>query len=284
MERILICGAGTMGRHIAAWNAASGYEVSIFDPKQEALAAARDWIAATADAEGFIRMDGIRYSTNIVEAAHGADIVSESVPEILGRKRGIFNVLDKVCPEHTIFTTNTSMLRASKVGRRDVRPDRFAAVHFYPPLWETRLADLQPLRWTSEGTLSDIGEWLETLQMEVVRPKKESPGYLFNSVYAARNHEAISLAANGVGTPEEIDLCWKRIARSPVGIFDGLDYVGLDTVLDITKAARRRRWYSRQLWRNVRFLKGYVDQGWLGQKTGRGFYTYTLPELGDTLS
>ncbi|HSN43995.1 MAG TPA: 3-hydroxyacyl-CoA dehydrogenase NAD-binding domain-containing protein [Propionibacteriaceae bacterium] len=275
MERILICGAGTMGRHVAAWCAASGYEVAVFDPKQEALDSAREWIYTTAATEGFAGTETIRYSTNIVEAARGADLVSESVPEILGRKRGLFNVLDKVCPPHTIFTTNTSLLRASKVGRRDVRPDRFAAVHFYPPLWETKLADLQPLAWTSEGTLSDIGEWLDRLQMEVIRPAKESPGYLFNTVFAARNYEAISLAANGVGTPEEIDLCWKRIARSPVGIFDGLDYVGLDTVLDITRHARRFAWLSPQWHRNVRFLKGYVDKGWLGQKTGRGFYDYS---------
>lgn len=271
---VLVMGAGTMGRQVALWCAANGLRVACVDPSERALETAQEVNEQTAAEQGFDLAYPIEYA--LVPAGHtDVDLVIECIVETLRAKHALFTLLDQMCPERTIFVTNTSELLASEVSQKGVREDRFAALHFYPPLWRSRMCDLQPAKKTTAGTLEELKQFISTIDHEYVQPRKEVRGYVFNALYNVLNHRAISLVANDVCSIEDVDRSWRRITGSTWGIFEALDGVGLDTVLAITRNASKRMPVSRQLRRNVRFLEDYVAKGWLGKKSGRGFYDYS---------
>jgi 3-hydroxybutyryl-CoA dehydrogenase len=286
VRRVLVVGGGTMGLQIGLQCATHGYDVAMYDLEPAALDAGARRMRAYAEelvAAGRIgsatrdqALGRVTWTSDPAAAAAEADILSESVPEdpaLKGRVLGQFNAL---CPARTIFTTNTSTLLPSTFAAATGRPDRFAALHFHQPVWQSNVVDVMPLPGTTRETTELLWAFARKIGQVPIHVRKESPGYVFNAMYNAINREAITLAANGVASVEDVDRAWIGIMKMPIGPFGMLDGVGLDTVWHITDY-----WAGvsgdAQLSRNAAFLKGYVDRGCLGTKTGEGFYRYPGP-------
>lgn len=283
IRTVLVVGAGTMGQQIALQCATHGFAVTLLDTEQAALDRARARLEALAGhvasdpafAHTHVVADVARISatTDPAEAAHEADLVSESVPEDPALKGRVFAELDRLCPARTIFATNTSSLVPSLFADATGRPDRLAALHFHQPVWSATIVDVMPHPGTSPETVETLVGFAGRIGQVPIRLLRESPGYVFNAMYNALNREAITLAANGVATVEDIDRAWTTVTKMPNGPFGMLDHVGIDTAWHITDYWARTLG-DAQLTRNAAFLKGYLDQGRAGVKSGRGFYDY----------
>lgn len=283
IRKVLVVGAGTMGQQIALQCATHGFEVVLVDQSEDALevAAARlDGLARqVADDPAFEGVDlaaaaaGIARTTEVADAAAEVDLVSESVPEDPELKGRVFAELDRHCPERTIFATNTSSLLPSMYADATGRPDRLAALHFHQPVWSATIVDVMPHPGTSQATVETLLGFAARIGQIPIRLHRESPGYVFNAMYNALNGAAITLAANEVASIEDVDLAWTTVTKMPNGPFAMLDHVGIDTAWHITDYWARATG-DAQLTRNAAFLKGYLDQGRVGAKTGKGFYDY----------
>ncbi|MEI7990409.1 MAG: 3-hydroxyacyl-CoA dehydrogenase [Chloroflexota bacterium] len=286
VKRVLIIGSGTMGQEIGLQSAMYGYQVTYYDIAPEMLEKAAGRIQAIL--AGFVAgghlsqeqadavLARITYSTDPQAAAHEVDLVSESVPEDPTLKTKIFAQFNALCPPRTIFTTNTSSLIPSLIAEATGRPAQFAALHFHHEVWVSNVVDVMPHAGTNAETVELLIAFAKRIGQIPIVSKKENYGYVFNAMYNALNREAITLAANGIASVEDIDRAWMGVMKMPLGPFGMLDGVGLDTAWHITQY-----WANTlndpQLKINADFLKTYVDQGFVGIKNGRGFYSYPDP-------
>jgi len=286
IRRVLIVGSGTMGMEIGLQCALFGCDVSLADADPAVLASLHDRARAYGQeivAAGFLDAAGLEGTlarmTPVAAAsdgAAGADLVVECVPEDPVLKGRVFAELDPVCPPRTIFATNTSTLLPSMFAAATGRPARVASFHFHLPVWRSNVVDVMP----HAGTDPEVTEALVTFARRIgqvpIRLARESHGYVFNAIYSAVNRESMTLVANGVATAEDVDRAWMGIFKMPVGPFGMLDDVGLDTVWHITDFWARTLG-DDQLSRNADLLRGYLDRGRLGRKSGAGFYDYPDP-------
>lgn len=282
---ILIIGSGTMGQQIGLQCAMHAYDVILYDIVPEALQSAEVQINAYAaalvgqnrlsknDADAALRR--IRY-TSTPEDGASADLVSESVPEDPALKAKVFAQFDKICPAHAIFTTNTSTLIPSMFAEATGRPGQLAALHFHTYVWDSNVVDIMPHPGTSPETVELLLAFARRIGQIPILLHKESYQYVFNAMLGALNTAALKLVTDGVAVVEDVDRAWMGIMKTPIGPFGIMDLVGLKTVWDIIQF-----WASvtgdTQLQANANFLKPFVDQGQLGVKTGKGFYTYPDP-------
>ncbi|MCW7752522.1 3-hydroxyacyl-CoA dehydrogenase [Desulfobotulus sp. H1] len=285
VQRVLIVGSGTMGRKIAFLSAAAGFDTRIYDISEGVLSDARqgmERIIAKAVSRGRITSQEeslvrgrIAYFTDKVQAAQDVDFLSESIPEDPVLKGQVFGEFDKLCPEHAVFTTNTSSLMPSMFADATGRPDRFAALHFHNPEVD-RIVDIMPHPGTSGETMGAIRRFVEAIHMIPIEMKKENPGYVFNSMFMSLLGSALTLAARDVASPEDVDRSWMGVMQMPIGPFGMMDQVGLETVWKITDywASVTR---ASQAKANAAYLRPFVDEGRLGAKTGEGFYSYPSP-------
>lgn len=284
---VLIVGSGTMGQEIGLQCAMHGCNVVLYDISPNILETAMSRLEAYVSqfiAEGRLTREEadatlarLSTTTNPDEAATGADLISESVPEDPKLKRKVFAQFNELCPPHTIFTTNSSTLVPSMLAKATGRPTQFAALHFHLHVWESNVVDIMPHPGTSEETVALLQDFARRIGQIPIYLKKESRGYVFNAMYSAWNREALTLAANGIATVEDIDRACMGILKMPIGPFGAMDRVGLDTVWDIANYWAKKAFFLRQLRKNANFLKGYVDKGHCGVKSGQGFYTYPNP-------
>ncbi len=286
VRRVLIVGAGTMGQQIGLQCAMHGYNVTLYDIAPGTLEAAMTQIREYA--AGFVAWAGltqekadtilarITTTNDPEEAASEADLLSESVPEDPELKGRVFAQFHKLCPPHTIFTTNTSSLIPSMFAEATGRPARFAALHFHPYVWDASVVDIMPHPGTSNETVELLLAFAKRIGQISIVLNKESHGYVFNAMLNAALGAALTLLMSGVASVEEIDRAWIGIMKTIAGPFGILDTVGLDIAWDISEY-----WAKQTNEPGARaaadFYKGYVDKGWLGVKSGRGFYTYPDP-------
>src|SRR6056297_4091737 len=209
------------------------------------------------------------------EAARDCDIVSESIPEDPALKGKVFSQFNVLCPERTIFTTNTSTLLPSMFAEETGRPDRLAALHLHD-VRITKVVDVMPHPGTSSETMETVETFARNIGQLPLVMKKQSPGYVFNFMLSALFKSAQQLAANDVASVEDIDRAWMGVMHTPIGPFGIMDSVGLDTVYKITDYWANKLQDKNAL-ANAEFMKQYVDSGHLGAKTGRGFYRYPDP-------
>lgn len=286
IRRVLVVGAGTMGRQISLQCATHGYNVTLYDIAQEALEAATrqlkeyaaflvSWGRLTQQ-EADAALTRITTTTKAREAAAQSDLLSESVPEDPKLKCNVFAKFNKLCPPHTIFTTNSSELMPSLMAEKTGRPDKFAALHFHQHVWEANVADIMPHPGTSHATIRLIKAFAESIGQIPIVLKKEHPAYVFNNMLNALNGAALELAVNNVASIEDIDRAWMGVMKTMVGPFGILDFVGLDLAWHITDMFAKLSG-DPQIQARADFLKQYVDKGWLGVKSGRGFYNYANP-------
>jgi 3-hydroxybutyryl-CoA dehydrogenase len=285
IKKVVIAGVGTMGQQIGAQCAIHGLEVVLYDIDHDILAKAFERIKkllksfttsnriTQKEADAAIRR--IRGTTNIGEAAANADLISESVPEDPELKGKVFSQFNALCPDHTIFATNTSTLLPSMFAQDTGRPEKLVAIHFHD-VRATDIVDVMAHAGTSEETLNVAIEFAIKIGQVPLVLRKESPGYVFNSMLAALFDAAQTLAANRVTSIEEIDRAWMGVLHTPIGPFGLMDSIGIDTV-----------WKAKEYWanklndeqnkKNADFLKEYISKGHLGQKSGQGFYSYPEP-------
>jgi len=287
VKRILIVGAGTMGSQIAWQFAVHACDIVIYDIKKEALAKSLTLIGKMA--AGLVRQQRLtpedaeaaigRITTTVVPEAAAADIdlVSESTPEDPVLKGETFSLFHRLCPERTIFTTNTSTLLPSMFAAASGRPDKLLALHFHD-LRVTNVVDIMPHRGTDEEVVQLVQDFAKRMGLAPIMMKKESSGYIFNAMFGALLLSAQTLAANQVASVEDIDRAWMGVMKMPIGPFGMMDSVGLDTIWKITDYWGRRSGNEQQL-RNAELLKEYVERGELGQKSGKGFYDYPQPSF-----
>jgi 3-hydroxybutyryl-CoA dehydrogenase len=285
IRSVLVIGAGTMGQQIGLQCALHGYEVTVYDVAPEALKGAQaqmqTYAAQLAGLKRFTAGEAdaavkrIRFTTNAAEAAQ-ADLVSESVPEDPTLKAKVFAQFHALCPPHTLFTTNTSSLLPSMYAGATGRPAQFAALHFHTYVWDSNVVDIMPHPGTAPETVELLFAFARRIGQIPILLNKENYGYVFNAMYNAVNTAAVKLAVDGVASVEDIDRAWMGVMKMPVGPFGMLDGVGLETVWHITNYWAETL-NDPQLKAHAKWLKDHVDKGWLGVKTGRGFYTYPDP-------
>ncbi|HNX25565.1 MAG TPA: 3-hydroxyacyl-CoA dehydrogenase [Spirochaetota bacterium] len=285
IKKVLLLGAGTMGQQISIPCALAGFDVVIYDINEEALKNALRripkimsgmvlWKKITQE-EADAAFKRITTTTDPELAAKDADIVNESVPEKPELKVKIFSQFNKLCPERTIFTTNTSTLLPSKIAAGTGRPEKFLALHFHD-VSITNVVDIMPHPGTSKETTALVKEFAEKAGQLPIMMHKESSGYVFNYMIGALFTSAQTLATQNVASIEDIDRAWMGVTHMMQGPFGMMDGIGLDTMLSVTEY-----WASKnkdpQWIKNAEFLRGYVEKGHLGMKTKKGFYEYPKP-------
>jgi len=285
IKKVLIVGAGNMGQQIGTLCAIHGYEVVLYDINQDILEGALERVKKLF--KFFVRsskitleeveeaISRIKITTNEQTAAANADIISESVPEDPDLKGKIFSLFNTLCPGHTIFTTNSSVLVPSMFADRTGRPEKLAALHFHD-VRTTDIVDVMAHPGTSEETFHIVCEFAIKIGQVPIVLTKENSGYVFNFMLTALFQSAQTLAVNKVTSIEEIDRAWMGVTHMSIGPFGIMDSIGIDTVWHVTDHWANKL-KDKQGKKNALFLKEYVDKGQLGQKSKQGFYSYPNP-------
>lgn len=276
---IVVVGAGTLGRRIAAVFAAGGSDVRIVDLQEAQREAALAYVAEVLpELTERLAQQGLESTPGAViaveqvaDALSGAWLVVEAVPEKLEIKRPLFGDLDRLADHDALLATNSSSYASRMVIDEVTNAERVFNMHFAMP--PTSMAvELMSDGQTSEGLLEEVAEELRRFGLAPFIAHAESTGFIFNRIWAAIKREALAVVAEGVSTPEDVDAIMRANMGLPAGPFALMDQVGLDVVLDIEEhyAAETPTLPTgpREL------LRRYVDAGKLGRKTGEGFYTY----------
>lgn len=283
IKNVLIIGSGTLGLRIALACALNRYKVVIYDIKEEAFEQVKKIQASLikmlikegtiTQAESEKALENQIFTTNAKQAAADADLVSESVTEDLELKKKVWTKFGGLCPEKTIFTTNTSSLLPSKFAEETGRPERFCALHFHDVFY-ANVVDIMPNPKTEQWLIDLLKDFGESIQQTVVIMKRESPGYIFNAMLISVLGAAGALVTFDVASIEDVDRSWMGNFKMPMGPFGILDEIGLDTAWHIVHVFKDEK--SKRF---SKLLKTYIDQGNLGRKTGKGFYNYPKPRF-----
>ncbi|MCX8122987.1 MAG: 3-hydroxyacyl-CoA dehydrogenase [Spirochaetes bacterium] len=284
IKTVLIIGSGTMGQQIGFLCALHGCSVHMYDISDEILNNAQrrlerlaQWFENNNVTTAKDALSKIHYFTEPKQAAKDVDFVSESVPEDPKLKAKVFAIFNTLCPEHAIFTTNTSSLIPSQIAQETGRPEKFLAFHFHD-VRMTKIVDIMPHPGTSEEATQVTIAFAKRLNQIPIVLKKENYGYVFNTMLMTLISSALTLAANEVANIRDIDRSFMGVMHTAIGPFGIMDSIGLDTVYKVTKY-----WADllndAQGKKNADFLKTYIDKGLLGTKTGEGFYKYPHPDF-----
>ena len=280
VRTIAVIGAGIMGRGIAHAAALGGYDTVLEDLLPAALRKAESEIRSNLDkavelgkveaAEAEAAFSRLRYAGSVEEAARGADLVIEAVPEEMESKIEIFTLLDKICRPHAILASNTSSLSITEIASVTYRPKQCLGMHFFNPVHKMKLLEIVRALETDEGALAAAVEVGRRMKKEVV-VIRESPGFITSRINAMIGNEAFYMLQEGIASAEDIDKALKLGLNHPMGPFELVDLVGLDTRLHILEYLHRS---LGEKYRPAPLLAQYVKAGRLGRKAGRGVYDY----------
>lgn len=280
IKTIGIAGGGTMGAGIAIVCARAGFRTRLFDLKQEAVDRARQQTEAflsksvergKLEAEKLPQiMSQWQGTTDLADFAD-CDLVIEAVFESLAVKHDLFSKLDKVCPPHTIFASNTSTISITEIAGGSGRPDRFVGMHFCLPAQLMKLVEMSPGLETSEATFKAAWALCEALGQKPVKTQ-DTPGFILNYFLIPFNNDAIRLVEQGVASPADIDLAIKTAMGYAMGPMELLDLVGMDTQKLLCEAMYGITNEPRAACPPL--VKRMIAANRLGKKTGRGFHTY----------
>ncbi len=280
MEKIFVIGAGTMGSGIVQAFAQKGYEVIVRDIKDEFV----DRGIATINknlsklvAKGKVTEE---FKENVLSKITGTtdlnlaadcDLVIEAAVENMEIKKDIFSQLDKICKVETILASNTSSLSITEVASATNRPDRVIGMHFFNPATIMKLVEVIKGMATSQETFDKVKELSFAIGKEPVEVA-EAPGFVVNRILIPMINEAVGIFAEGVASVEDIDTAMKLGANHPMGPLALGDLIGLDVCLAIMDVLYNETGDTK--YRAHSLLRKYVRAGWLGRKSGKGFYDY----------
>jgi 3-hydroxybutyryl-CoA dehydrogenase len=283
VRTIAVIGAGTMGRGIAHAAALGGYRTILEDLLPGALRKAESEIrtnldkavelgkVAAPDADAAFRR--VEYAGSVDEAAREADLVIEAVPEEMESKIEIFTLLDKICRPNTILASNTSSLSITEIASATYRARKIVGMHFFNPVHKMKLLEVVRALETDDDTLASAVEVGKRMGKEVV-VIKESPGFITSRINAMIGNEAFLMLQEGIASAADIDKAVKLGLNHPMGPFELVDLVGLDTRLSILEYLHKT---LGEKYRPAPLLVEYVQAGRLGRKCGRGVHDY--PEV-----
>jgi len=280
IKTVGVLGAGTMGNGIAHVFAKSGFRVLLRDVEQVFLDRALQTISKNLEREaskGKITAEQREQALKNIESGvgrsglDGCDFVIEAATEKFDIKAELFRELDRVCRPEVILATNTSSISITRIGALTKRPDKVIGMHFFNPVPVMKLVEVIRGLATSDETYATVKELslkLEKTPVEV----NDFPGFVSNRVLMPLINEAIFAVMEGVATPEAVDEVFKLGMAHPMGPLTLADFIGLDVCLDIMRVMESG--LGDPKYRPCPLLVKMVDAGWLGKKSGRGFYKY----------
>ncbi|AQU80332.1 MULTISPECIES: 3-hydroxybutyryl-CoA dehydrogenase [Planococcus] len=280
IQNVMVIGAGQMGSGIAQVCAQAGLNVKLNDMKQEAydkgIATITKNLSRNVEKGRMTEKEKIAVLSRITSSldlkdAHDVDIVIEAAVENMAIKHSIFKTLDEVAPKHAILATNTSSLPITEIAAVTNRPEQVIGMHFMNPVPIMKLVEIIRGLATSDEVYKKVEEMTVQLSKTPVEVN-DFPGFVANRILMPMINEAIFTLQEGVATKEAIDDIMKMGMNHPMGPLELADFIGLDTCLYIMEVLHEG--FGDSKYRPSPLLRQYVKAGWLGKKTGRGFYSY----------
>lgn len=282
MEKIFVLGAGTMGSGIVQAFAQKGYEVIVRDIKDELVQSgivrinnglsklvSKGKMTEETKEDILSRISG----TTDMNLASDCDLVVEAAIENMKIKKEIFAELDKICKPETILASNTSSLSITEVASATNRPEKVIGMHFFNPAPVMKLVEIIRGMATSQETFDAVKELSVAIGKEPVEVE-EAPGFVVNRILIPMINEASFILQEGIASVEDIDTAMKYGANHPMGPLALGDLIGLDVCLAIMDVLYNETGDTK--YRSSSILRKYVRAGWLGRKSGRGFYNYKV--------
>ena len=284
VKTIAVMGAGIMGRGIAHAAALGGFHTILEDIQPAALRKAEGEIRANLDkavelgkasaGDADAAFKRLEFSTSVAEAARDADLIIEAVPEEMEAKIEIFTEIDKVSRPHAILASNTSSLSVTEIASVTSRAPKVVGMHFFNPVHKMKLLEIVRALETDDDTITTTVEVAHQMKKEPV-VIKESPGFITSRINAMIGNEAFYMLQEGIASAADIDKALKLGLNHPMGPFELVDLVGLDTRLHILEYLHKT---LGDKYRPCPLLTQYVKAGRLGRKSGKGVYDYAQPQ------
>src|SRR5207249_2061540 len=282
---VAVIGAGIMGRGIAHVAALGGFQTVLNDVSDELLQKAQSRIrqdlhkavsiGKLTDSDMDAALGRLTLDNNLERAAESAELVIEAVPEKMELKLDVFSRLDQACANQAVLASNTSSLSITEMTGGTRRPHQFIGMHFFNPVHKMKLVEIIRGLETNDETFTTIEGVSKKMGKETVEVK-ESPGFVTSRINAMIGNEAFYLLQEGVASARDIDKAVKLGLNHPMGPFEMIDLVGLDTRLSILNFLHQT---LGEKYRPCPLLVKYVKAGRLGKKVGRGVYDYLQEEI-----
>jgi len=286
VKKIAVLGAGLMGHGIAQVSSqVGGYDVSLLDVKQEFLDNGMSMIkesvsrfvskGVVSQADAAMIMERIRPTLDLKAAVQGAQLIIEAATENPDLKLDLYRKVSVWLEPDAVFASNTSSISITLLGSATREPENVIGMHFFNPPQLMPLIEIIRGAKTSDRAVSFVREVAASLKKETVLCKKDSPGFIVNRILVPALNEATLLVNEGVADPEDIDKAITLGLNWPMGPLKLLDYVGLDTTLSISEVLMEE--FQDGKYRPSPLLRQMVRAGWLGMKSGKGFYDWSSP-------
>jgi 3-hydroxybutyryl-CoA dehydrogenase len=282
MKKIAVLGAGIMGAGIAQVAAQGGYQVLLRDLQKSIvhdglLTVEKNLAKAINKKHINIQqrddiLSRIQTCTDLAEV-HDADLVIEAVVENMAVKKQIFAELDHLCQPHTLLATNTSSLSITEIASATRREDKVLGMHFFNPVPIMKLVELIQGMETSQNTIESARQFTRQIGKQEVVVHRDSPGYIVNRILIPYINEAIFIKGEGLASAEEIDMAMKLGAGMPMGPLELADMIGLDIVYAVILVFYNE--FRDPKYRPHHLFSTMIRAGYLGRKSGRGFYKYS---------